>query len=310
MKSATNQSLEQFQRGCRPEGELPATAALAASPFSVLAFDAVNQATDESAMLYQRRDFYKISLYTGGATQIQYAGRTFLVDRPALMFYNPLLPFACQTLAPLTGYCCLFSNDFLYGADRTASLQESPLFRLGADPLFYLTAEQTAHLTQLFRQMQAEAASDYRHKYEVVRTHIQLVVHEALRLRPEPTPAQLPTAASRLAADFLRLLEEQFPVASLAAAAPLHTAQAFADALHVHVNHLNRAVRDTTGKTTSTHLAERIAHEAQTLLRHTSQSTADIADSLGFTEASYFNSFFRKHAGLSPKSFRQQQQSV
>ena len=33
---------------------------------------------------------------------------------------------------------------------------------------------------------------------------------------------------------------------------------------------------------------------------------AEVADGLGFAEPTYFNHFFRKHAGTSPKAFRQQ----
>ena len=65
-------------------------------------------------------------------------------------------------------------------------------------------------------------------------------------------------------------------------------------------------MRDTTGRTTSAHLAERIAHEARRLLRYSDWPLALIADSLGFASATYFSSFFRQHTGLTPNSYRKQ----
>ena len=62
-----------------------------------------------------------------------------------------------------------------------------------------------------------------RHKYDQLHTHVQLVVHTALRLRDAPPPS-----AGRLAAQFLHLLEQQFPVTSPEQALPLRTPQAFA----------------------------------------------------------------------------------
>jgi len=52
------------------------------------------------------------------------------------------------------------------------------------------------------------------------------------------------------------------------------------------------------------HINERLLKEAQSLLLHTGWSVADIANSLGFEYASYFNNFFKKHAGITPLAFR------
>ncbi|WP_235917492.1 helix-turn-helix domain-containing protein [Hymenobacter busanensis] len=70
------------------------------------------------------------------------------------------------------------------------------------------------------------------------------------------------------------------------------------------MNHLNRAVKEATGKPTTVHIAERIIGEAKALLHHTSWSTAEIAYSLGFEYPTYFNNFFKKHTGTTPLAFR------
>ncbi len=255
---------------------------------------------------YTRRDFYHISLYTGGTTQMRYAGHTMRVESPALLLGNPLAPYACDQLTPLTGFCCLFTADFLAGPGGLAPWQETPLFQIGVNPVYLLTEEQLAFLTQLFRQMLAEVNSAYRYKLDLLRTHVQLLLHEALRMQPDQPQWAGPNAASRLAAQFLQVLEQQFPVASPARPLALHTAEAFAAHLAVHVNYLSRVLREVTGKPTSAHLAGRIAQEARMLLRHSDWAIADIAEGLGFADPTYFNHFFRKHAGTSPNVFRQQ----
>ncbi|NML67983.1 helix-turn-helix transcriptional regulator [Hymenobacter sp. RP-2-7] len=274
--------------------------------FTVQAFDTTTMTASQLAMPYRQRSAYKISLYTGGTALVQYAGQTLTIGGADLLFFNPLLPYSCQQQTGLTGFYCEFTNAFLSGVDRSASLQESPLFRLGANPRFHLDPDQTAWLSETFRRMLADLASGYRHKYELLRTHVQQVVHVALRLQSNQDPPPPPGPATRLAARFLQLLERQFPVASPTQPLALHSAQAFAAQLGVQVNHLNRVVRAATGRTTSGHLAERIAQEAQALLRHTDWPIADIAQGLGFAEATYFNRFFRKQTGISPKAFRQQ----
>lgn len=153
--------------------------------------------------------------------------------------------------------------------------------------------------------MLAEVDSTYPYKLDLLRTFVQLLLHEALRMQPAlPQPAGS-TAASRLATEFLQLLEQQFPVESPAHPLALHTAEAFAAHLGVHVNYLSRVLRETTGKPTSAHLAARITQEAKMLLRHASWPIADVAAALGFADPTYFNHFFRKHASTSPAVFRQ-----
>ena len=274
-------------------------------PQAVAVFPIAN-AADTPGLPYNRRDFYQISLYTGGTTYVEYAGRTLLVESPALLLYNPLAPYSCAPVTFVTGFCCLFTNDFLHGSGLANPWQESPLFQPNTNPVFLLTEEQSAFLTYLFQQMLAEAGSTYRHKLDLLRTHVQLLLHEALRMQPDLPQLADPTAASRLAAQFLELLEQQFPVQSPTAPLALHTAEAFAARLGVHVNYLSRVLREVTGKPTSAHLAGRIGQEAQRLLRHVDWPVADVAEALGFTDPTYFNRVFRKHAGTSPTAFRQQ----
>jgi AraC-like DNA-binding protein len=75
----------------------------------------------------------------------------------------------------------------------------------------------------------------------------------------------------------------------------------FAEQLSVHVNHLNRAIRETTGKTTTAHISERIANEAIALLRHTNWNISEISYSLGFEEPAHFNNFFKKQTSQTPR---------
>lgn len=255
---------------------------------------------------YSRRDFYQINLFTSGTARLEHAGENLLITAPALVLHNPLAPYACEAQTPLTGFFCLFTPDFLHGPGYAAPVQESSLLRLNTHPVMALTEPQSTFLAQIFRQMLAEVDSTYRHKYDLLRTYVQLILHEAQRLQPDLQHGTDPSAPHRLAAQFVQALEQQFPVVAPDRPLSLCTAEALAGHLGVHVNYLNRVLRQVTGRTTSAHLAERITQEAKALLRYTDWSIADIADSLSFADPTYFAHFFRKHAGASPKNFRQQ----
>ena len=252
---------------------------------------------------YGRRDYYKIALLTG-SSRYNYATRGVLIEQPALVFSNPLIPYSWEPVSEAQGgYLCMFTEAFLL-PDRAASLQESPLFRVGSDPVYFVDEAQYAALAYLFGRMVQEMNSGYRYQQEVVRNYLNLVVHEALKMQPQATYYSHPNAASRVVPLFQGLLERQFPIDSPAHAPTLRTPSDFARQLSVHVNYLNRVVREATGKTTSVHIAERLITEAKALLMHTSWSTAEIAYGLGFEYPTYFNNFFKKQTGTSPSALR------
>ncbi|MBX0290997.1 helix-turn-helix domain-containing protein [Hymenobacter sp. HSC-4F20] len=259
---------------------------------------------------YRRRDFYKVALVTSPCT-VHYADRSIPISEPSLMFANPHIPYAIELHDPrLTGYSCLFTEAFMKENDRSESLQQSPLFKVGGTPVFHLDDAQAAYAKGIFEKILAEQGTEYLYKGDLIRTYLQLLIHEALRMQPTESFVQHKNASSRITALFLELLERLFPVESPGQAMPLKTAQDFAQQLGVHVNHLNRSVKDVTGKPTTAHIAERVITEAKALLHHTSWSTAEIAYSLGFEYPTYFNNFFKKHTGTTPLAFRRDAERV
>ncbi|HWJ92264.1 MAG TPA: helix-turn-helix domain-containing protein, partial [Flavisolibacter sp.] len=202
------------------------------------------------------------------------------------------------------GYTVLFSEDFFTVSDRSQSLQHSPLFKIGGTPIFKINDEQRRFLNTLFSKMIDEQKTDYAYKDDLIRNYINLIIHEALKLQPSEHFDQHKNAATRLTSVFLELLERQFPIESADRPLQLRTAQDYARSLHVHVNYLNRAVKEITGKPTTAHISDRIIIEAKALLQHTDLNIADIAYALGFEYPTYFNNFFKRMTGTNPKSLR------
>lgn len=260
--------------------------------------------TDKVGHSYSRKDFYKINISTGKFI-FHYADKSFETDKTFLFFANPHVPYSCEVIAQTqNGYTCLFAEEFLKASDRSESLQQSPLFRIGGTPILQLNQEQKKYITSVFQRMLAEQDTNYAFKDELIRNHINLIIHEALKMEPSESLTKNRSAAERITAVFLELLERQFPIESTEKPLQLKTAQAFASALSVHVNYLNSAVKEVTGRSTTTHIADRLIHEAKALLQHTDWNVSDIAYALGFEYPSYFNNFFKKKSGQIPKEIR------
>ena len=158
--------------------------------------------------------------------------------------------------------------------------------------------------------MQREILSDYAHKHDLLRNCLVEVIHVALRLVPTETLYHRIDANVRITTVFKELLDRQFPLAVPGERLGLRSAHDFSERLSIHTNHLNRALKLTTGRTTTALIAERVAAEAKLLLRHTDWSIAEIAFSLGFEDAAHFNHVFKKQTTQAPSGFRKSAEGV
>ncbi len=251
---------------------------------------------------YRRRDFYKIMLVFGNF-DMHYADKVVTVQKQALFFSNPLIPYRCAQLENIRdGVYCIFNQHFFHGF---GDIQSYAVFQPGGEHVFELSDEQVPPVQSIFERMFREIESDYVHKYDVLRNLVFELLHFGMKLQPGSKFDRQPMNASyRIATLFLELLERQFPIDENHACIALRAPSQFARQLNVHVNHLNRAVKESTGKTTSRVIAERILKEAQLLLKHSPWNVSEIAYALGFSEVTHFNNFFKKHTGTTPLKYR------
>lgn len=85
------------------------------------------------------------------------------------------------------GYACRFTEAFVRESGQTEERAPWGLLQGNKPAVFWLREEQAAYLTSLFELMLTEQQTDYRFKDELVRSYLQLVLHEAMRLRA-PAP--------------------------------------------------------------------------------------------------------------------------
>ena len=251
---------------------------------------------------YKRRDYFKIMLVIGNS-KVHYADTIAQVKKQALTFSNPQIPYAWENLCNIRGgVFCIFNQHFFH---QYGNLNQYAIFQPGGTHVFELSDSQVDEVNLLYKRMFEEINSDYLHKYDVLRTIVFELIHYAMKMDPSAKFDKQPLNASqRISTLFLELLERQFPIDDTHQALSLRSAADFAKQLNVHVNHLNRALKDTTEKTTSQLIAERILLEAKILCKHSSWTVSEIAYALGFTEVTHFNNFFKKHVQLSPLKFR------
>lgn len=83
----------------------------------------------------------------------------------------------------------------------------------------------------------------------------------------------------------------------------------YAERLGISTTHLNRVVKSKTGLSTQELIARRLLEEAQRELLFTPGSVQEIGFRLGFADPAYFSRFFTRQTGITPRTWKRQEQS-
>jgi len=266
--------------------------------------ETINLVKRKLAMPYDRRAYYKISLIRG-KNRAEYADKIMDVEKNALLFATPKVPYHWIPQAEdQSGSFCVFTDEFLIKNKSGIVLDELPIFKSGGFPVFEITDAEADEIGLLFRKMEKEIASDYEFKYDLIRNYVLELIHYGQKLQPATALHSSQNASSRIISLFIELLERQFPIELPNQKLRLRTAKEYAERLAIHVNHLNKVLKENTGKTTTDIISSRIIQEAKILLKQTDWNISEIADSLGFEEVAHFSNFFKKQTSIAPLAFR------
>lgn len=258
----------------------------------------------KSEMTYNRRLYYKISLIKG-KNIVEYADKTVLIEKQGILFATPKIPYRYTPQnKDQSGFFCVFTGEFLSKSKTGLIIDELPIYQPTSDFVFQLDDEQYLEMELIFKKMDAELSSDYVYKYDLLRNYVLELIHAGQKLKPIESVDTTTNAASRISSLFIELLERQFPIENNAQVIQLKSPVDFAKSLRVHINHLNKVLKETTSKSTTEIINGRIAEEAKILIKQTQWNVSEIAFSLGFDEVAHFSNFFKKHTGFSPLKFR------
>ena len=267
-------------------------------------YDTMQQVKQKKVMPYDRRLYYKVSLIRG-RNRAEYADKVIDIEKNALLFATPKVPYHwIPKDENQLGSFCVFTDEFLIKTKSGVVLDELPIFKSGGFPIFEIADVEADEIGLIFKKMKREIASDYEYKYDLLRNYVLELIHYGQKLQPATALHSNRNASVRIISLFIELLERQFPIESPNQRLNLRSAKEYSERLAVHVNHLNKVLKENTGKTTTEIISSRIIQEAKILLKQTDWNVSEIAYSLGFEEVAHFSNFFKKQTSEAPLAFR------
>lgn len=112
------------------------------------------------------------------------------------------------------------------------------------------------------------------------------------------SPNKKDSKQEQLCTQFLRLVEKNYQRERLVGF--------YAEKLSLTPKYLSQQIKEHTGKSANDWIDEFVMLEAKALLRSSILSIQQISDKLNFPDQSSFGKYFKVHAGISPKEYRNQ----
>jgi len=189
-----------------------------------------------------------------------------------------------------------FTSEFL-ALQQNAALRSLPLIQNPHNGHeLRLTAADATFVGEILAKIEAEYQRPGEWQHPMLSACLTVLLTYLSRLYTEQYPGAEPSADRQLLKTYQAKVEECFR--------ELHEVGAYAALLHISAGHLSEVVKAQSGKPAIKHLHERLVLEARRLLFYTPQSLKEIAFDLGFSDASYFNRFFKRETGVTPADYR------
>ncbi|MCB2406491.1 AraC family transcriptional regulator [Hymenobacter lucidus] len=242
-------------------------------------------------------DFYLLLYVTHGQGTHTIDLITYELRPGSLFFLAPGQAHAWSLSEDARGFILFFTAEFYLQHYPAHRLAEYPFFNPANQPVICLPTSET-QILPLFESMFQEEQTTAPNRDEVVAAYVYLALELAARAYAPPAEAaQLPPHGLEQVREFGQLLNAHFRAEK--------TVRYYANKLALTANHLNAICRRILNKTASDLIHERVVAEAKRLLTHSAQSVAQVADAVGFEDASYFTRYFKKYVGQPPEAFRQ-----
>jgi AraC-like DNA-binding protein len=185
---------------------------------------------------------------------------------------------------------------------------EFSFFKSESVMLYTINEYDTDEIANLFCKIFEEYHSNEKDRLVAITSYTQLlllIIRRILRNIPDTSKGTDATVNRYgvLFSKFQQLLQSH--IESTSHNSQIHSTSFYARLLHMHPYHLNRVVKNITGKTASNIIQEQVLLSAKSLLNLTNLSVKEIAYRLHFSDPSHFNFFFKKLSGVTPFQYRE-----
>ena len=249
---------------------------------------------------YHRTSAYAICLLNEGALRLE--SDLFVNNAQAPAIFT-IAPSAIRKFSDLgidyEARILFFRKEvFLEGQTDINYLDKFDFFEKTGQQVVTLNAAQFQQFRSYFDLIHEKANETAPHTTAIIRSLINIILNEIEDVHQSQQAGQPVTTdkGDHILSRFKTLLSSHF--------IQERQVSFYAGKMHLTPKYFSSLIKQDSGKTAGEWISEMLLLESKVRLQDKSQSIAQIAYDLNFSDPSHFGKFFKKHTGMSPQKYR------
>lgn len=243
-----------------------------------------------------RKNYYYLALVKKGSSRHWVDMVQYTIKADTFYFTVPPQVHVKEKAEPFTGTIICFTDEFL-AFEENRLLKQLPIIQNPHNGhLLDLSPTDILFIEDINNKIAVEYEQMRDWKNNMLLAYLRVLLIYLSRLYIEQYEGGDKITGRLLLKRFLALIEENY--------LELHDVAAYAGLLNISAGHLSEVIKEQSGKTAIEQIHERLVLEAKRLLFHSDNSIKEIAFTLGFEDASYFNRFFKRLCDQTPLEYR------
>lgn len=230
-----------------------------------------------------------------GEANITIDDKTYIIKSKEVLIVPQGNIFSVKTYKDCQGYMGGFHSNFLISnLENENILNRFEFLKTSSNPKTSFDEIPSNYIETIFDRIFFEFTSKTIDK-EIIKSYLFCLLNEINKIQTK-LPINKPSRQEEVCNKFKELI-------SLNLRESLSLVD-YASKLNLSVNHLNKIIKQITGKSSSKLIEEAIVTEAKIMLYQTNLSITEIAQDLKIYDNSYFSRLFKKSEGITPSEFR------
>ena len=247
-------------------------------------------------LIPHRKDHYLLVFMRRGGSRHWIDMAPYVLKDNTIYFMGPNQVIVKEGVDYLWATGIAFTREFLLLQENDA-LSRLPIIQNARDAHELLLTEADVRFVEdILKRINVEYQRPGEWQQRMLSAHLVLLLTYLSRLYTEQFKDNGDSADKLLLRKFQARIDECYR--------ELHEVGDYASMLNISAGHLSEVVKMQSGKPAIKHIHDRLVLEARRLLFHTNNSLKEIAFDLGFSDASYFNRFFKRETSSTPSECR------
>lgn len=274
--------------------------------FDLLKYSDIPNMLQESSGNPFRLNAFVVGLVTDGQFDLTISNHQYKVEKNSLYFTSPWHIRQYAHVHDWQGYILFFTPDFIFQYPQGEYIfREFRFFHTENGVMFHPDAQQLQKLKGALEHMYNLLRSDHPEKMKMLFHYLNIFLYDCKTLFASEASTHI-TSKDTTLNNFLHSLNNYFIELNKGNMEKALTLKYVANEMHLHPTYLSNLLKLQTGKTAAQLVRERLILEAQSLLKNTDMTVAEVAYYLHFKDNSNFAKFFRHQVGQSPSDYREQ----